>query len=154
MGIHNEYFVKYGLNLYEKKQIALAILQEVSLKYESMQALQPGGTSSFEPSDLVSNLLSFYFFVEGYKKDEIFKLCAKRSKEESLAIYKQYPQTFSSAEYKNKTFLPIFLKNKYCTIAKFPEKFQKLTPAIKKDKSFRDWDDLLDVYKGIDKSKN
>ena len=144
IGIHRDYFVKYGLNKAVKKQIALAIFQEVSMAYESMQKINIFSSSSFEPSDLVSNILSFYFFVENYTKESIFALCNKRSREESLAIYKLYPETFTDEKYKNRKFTPRFFPNKYCTEMTFPKEFQRIKLVTKDGKLFRDWNNYDD----------
>lgn len=147
VGVHKSYFVKFGLSNEVKKKIALAIFQEVSMEYEHMQKLNILSTSTFEPSDLVSNLLGFYHFVNDISKQQIEQLCNKLDATASLEIYKKYPETFSAERYKNRKFSPLFFKNSYCTINIFPKEFQTIQPAFKvlyedvpyKDTFFRDW---------------
>lgn len=63
VGVTNEYFIKYGLPIKTREQIALTIFQEVSLEFEKLQKLNFLSGSSFEPADLVSDLLGFYTVI-------------------------------------------------------------------------------------------
>jgi len=146
IGITKKYFVKYGLTVQEKESIALAIFQEVSMEFEDFQkvgVLIGRGDSSFEPADLVSNLIGFYHHVKNISKSEIYKIISKLNIQQSLEIYKQYPGTFHKEEYKNRKFTPRFFPNKYSKNPVFPSLFQTIQPAIKGN-NYRDWEDYKD----------
>lgn len=149
IGTTKSYFVKYGLSKSQKEQVALSIFQEVSMEFERQQAwgaLIGRGDSSFEPADLVSNLLGFYNAVRPELTiSKIMELCKPLTSAQSLDIYKQYPGTFTEEKYKNKKFTPLFFPNKYCKNSKFPKEFQQIS-TIKKGTLFRDWDNLFDIH--------
>src|SRR5262249_52361292 len=97
--------IKYGLGLNEKKAIALAIFQEVSLRFETMQGAFPYGIfssdSSFSQEDLVSNLIGFYRAL--YPKVDFLALCGPVSKEASKKVWKTGGTVGST---KNRSFTP------------------------------------------------
>lgn len=140
IGTTKHYFVKKGLSLKEKEEVALAIFQEVSMEFEDFQGYASMWSgSSFDPADLVSNLLGFYYVVRNYFDYEIFELCGELTKEQSLEIYMQYPGTFTDKKYKNKKFTPRYFPNKYCNgNPTFPKEFQEIKVA-KKGVNFRNW---------------
>lgn len=139
IGIEKSYWVKKGLSVSEKEEIALAIFQEVSMAFEGLQGAAVWSGSSFEPADLISNLLGFYYTVRGYFDYNIFEICGMLTIEQSLEIYKQYPGTFTDKKYKNKKWTPRYFPNKYCPKnPTFPKEFQEIVPA-KKGINFRDW---------------
>lgn len=150
IGVTNEYFVKYGLPLKTKEQIAMAIFQEVSMEFEQLQSLHPASGSSFEPADLVSDLLGFYSVIRPKlsQKNITKNLCKEMGVDKSVAIYKKYPGTFTISKYKNKKFTPRFFENEYCKKPVFPKDFQEVEPHTKDDENFRDWIDLLDIHNG------
>lgn len=147
-----EYFVEYGLSIEKKEEVALAIFQEVSIEFERLQAaggIIGKGDSSFEPADLISNLLSFYHVVKGYFDYWIFEVCERLTKEQSMKIYEQYPGTFTEKKYKNKKFIPKYFPNNYCKGGSFPKDFQVIKPA-QKGVNFRNWNIYIDEeYKNI-----
>jgi hypothetical protein len=152
-GVTKNYFIKYGLALKIKEKIALSIFQEVSLEFEEKQALGiiiGRGASSFEPADLVSNLLGFYSVLRPNLTEKIIlKKCNELNKEKSLEIYKKYPGTFTLSQYKNVKFTPRFFKNDNCQNPIFPKEFQEIQPYKKDEINFRDWFELFDTYNGI-----
>ena len=113
IGIERQYLVKAGLNLEERKSVALAIFQDVSMAFEQMQGLHPTSGSSFEPADLPSNMISFYRTVEGMSRVEIEAVTKPVSPEESLEVYRAYPGTFTDSRYKNKSFQPKYFDSPY-----------------------------------------
>ena len=151
IGVTKEYFVKYGLSLKTKEQIALSIFQEVSLEFEQLQSLHPTSGSSFEPADLVSNILGFYSVIRPKltKNYILDNLCKQLGTDKSAKIYKKYPGTFTISKYKNKKFTPRFFDNEYCKNPVFPKEFQEIKPYPKDNDTFRDWIDLFDIHKGI-----
>ena len=151
IGVTKEYFVKYGLSLNIKEQIIMTIFQEVSLEFEQLQSLHPTSGSSFEPADLISNLLGLYSVIKPkLTRDFIMKnLCEEMTLDKSVAIYKKYPGTFTISKYKNKKFTPRFFENEYCKKPMFPKEFQEITPLVKDNENFRDWIDLFDIHNGI-----
>lgn len=151
IGTTKSYFVKYGLNNSQKEQVALSIFQEVSMEFEQKQAwgvVIGRGDSSFEPADLVSNLLGFYNAVRPeLTESKIMELCKPLTSGQSLEVFREYPGTFTEKKYKNRKFTPLFFPNKYCKNSKFPEEFQQIS-TIEKGTLFRDWDDLFDIHEG------
>ncbi|PIE47958.1 MAG: hypothetical protein CSA40_01890 [Flavobacteriales bacterium] len=150
-GKTKEYFVKTGLTLEEKKQVALAIFKEVSIEFEGFQSLGfiiGKGHSSFEPADLISNLISFYRIVNPELNEEkILKLSKELTIEESIEVYRKYPGTFTEEKYKNRKFHPKYFPNKHCNNPKFPKELQTIKD-IKKGIKFRDWITLFDIHGG------
>ena len=151
IGITKEYYIKYGLPLDEKERIALTIFQEVSMEFEQFQSWHLTSGSSFEPADLVSNLLGFYSVVRPKLTKEyiIETLCKPVGIDKSIKIYKKYPGTFTISKYKNKKFTPRFFDNEYCKNPVFPKEFQEIKPYPKDRDTFRDWIDLFDIHEGI-----
>ncbi|MDD3005440.1 hypothetical protein [Flavobacterium sp.] len=151
IGVTRKYFVEYGLDVEVKEKIALSILQEVSIAFEELQSygsLIGRGDSSFEPADLVSNLLGFYSVIRpSLSESKIFELAKRFSTKDSLNLFDQYPDTFTNIKYKNKKFTPIFFPNKKCSNPIFPLEFQEIEPQKKGD-NYRDWSELWDIYAG------
>ncbi|MDX9749569.1 MAG: hypothetical protein RBT71_00610, partial [Flavobacteriales bacterium] len=71
IGVTKKYFVKYDLSISDREKIAMAIMQDVSMEFEQLQALHPTSGSSFEPADLVSNILGLYNILRPELKKEI-----------------------------------------------------------------------------------
>lgn len=153
VGTTNRYFVKSGLPLDVKERIALAIFQEVSMAFEQQQALGVligKGASSYEPADLVSNLLGFYKVVRPeLTRDVILKKCKVLDKDKSLQVYTKYPGAFTLPIYKNEKFTPRFFDTGHCSDPVFPKEFQQIKPFPKDNNTFRDWDELFDIHKGV-----
>jgi len=151
IGVTKEYFIKYGLSVKIKEQIALTIFQEVSMEFEQLQSLHPTSGSSFEPADLISDLLGFYGVIRPKltQKFILENLCKEMSIDKSVAIYKKYPGTFTISKYKNKKFTPRFFENDFFKNPIFPKEFQEVTPYVKDNETFRDWIELFDIHNGI-----
>lgn len=151
IGVTKEYFVKFNLSIADRERIAMAIMQEVSMEFEQLQALHPTSGSSFEPADLVSNILGLYNVLRPQltKETILGNKCKQLTTEQSLTIYKQYPGTFTLSKYKNKKFAPRFFENEYCKNSIFPNVFQEIVPYPKDDSTFRNWIDLYDIYEGV-----
>lgn len=152
LGNTKYFFVKSGLSLKQKEQVALAIFQEVSIAFESFQAFGAvigKGDSSFEPADLISNLISFYRTVKPELTEGIIlDLSKELTPEESVEVYRKYPGTFSDKKYKNKIFKPKYFPNEYCKGQPiFPKELNSIKPAIK-NTLFRDWLPIFDVHGG------
>lgn len=113
IGIERQYLVRPGLNLEQRKSVALAILQNVSTAFESFQSVHPTSNSSFEPADLPSNMINFYRHVEGLTNQQILNVIEPVSIEQSLEVFRLYPCTFASDEYKNRTFGPLRFESPY-----------------------------------------
>jgi hypothetical protein len=148
IGITKSYYIPYGLTLNVKKQIALAILRDVSVAFEALQIggiLLGDGSSSFEVSDLVSNQVGLYARFNNQDKDTILQNCGKLTPAESLAIYKLYPTIWDQFNftYRNTTFNPIFFSNTYCTNPVFPyNNIEPLNPSGSFSNTFRYWNDF------------
>ncbi|TRX60189.1 toxin [Fulvivirga sp. M361] len=130
VGIERQYLVKPNLSIEERKSIALAIFQDVSMAFEQLQGIHPTSGSSFEPADLPSNMLSFYRNVEGLSKDEIKEMIQPLSPKQSLEVYRSYPGTFTDSQYKNRSFEPRYFDTPY-TSSNFgvPDKLNTIKPA-------------------------
>jgi hypothetical protein len=142
IGISESYFVSYNLDLKTKKQIALAILQDVSKKFETLQIggfLLGDGSSSFEVADLVSNVLGYYSLIEKIDKTAILNKCGNLNPSESLAIYKAYPTIWDqyNLSYRNTGFSPIFFNTNKCINPVFP--FNYITPMDYTYNKFQKW---------------
>jgi RHS repeat-associated protein len=82
--------VKAGLTAKQKECVAIAILKNVSIAFEDLQATWPNtvwSDSGYSEEDLPSNMLGLLGAVRGYDRDKIFSLCGKLSKEESKAYW-------------------------------------------------------------------
>lgn len=146
------YFLRSNLDLNKKKSIALAIFQEISMKFETMQGSFPykifSSDSSFSQEDLVSNLIGFYTAV--YPGVDFLKMCEPVSKAASKDVWKKFGSVGSE---KNRTFEPSF---KMCDDCKgkptFPAKLQEIKAATKDEESdpptkgvdFRNWAFMYD----------
>lgn len=148
------YFVKRGLTTVKQESIALAIFQEISLKFETMQGSFPFGTftsdSSFSQEDLVSNLIGFYRAVR--PQVDYLSLCQAVSKDASKAVW---DAEGSVGSVKNKNFKPVFHTCTECATAPvFPPQLQAICPAVKgtlkKGEEFRDWVSAEDDKKRIE----
>jgi RHS repeat-associated protein len=133
IGVEKTYFLKNGISIEDKERIAMAIFQEVSSKFENLQKYAFWSSSSFEPADLPSNILSFYSAVRPeLTKEKILDLIQPLTMEQSLEVYKNYPGTFTDKQYKNKTFNPVFFPNEYSAEnPQVPSELQEIQPAEK-----------------------
>jgi hypothetical protein len=151
------YFVRSRLDLKQKKAIALAIFQEISMRFETMQGSFPygifSGDSSFSQEDLVSNLIGFYKAV--YPDIDFIGLCDPVSRESSKQVWKTSGGVGSR---KNRTFKPLY---KTCTDCRgaptFPKELQEITAATKDEAhpptrgaAFRNWVYAHDEKTAID----
>jgi len=113
IGIERQYLVKPDLSFEERKSVALAIFQNVSMAFELLQSVHPTSGSSFEPADLPSNMIGFYMNVQGVTEDEILDAIEPVGDEKSLEVFRLYPCTFTSPKYKSKTFDPVYFESPY-----------------------------------------
>jgi RHS repeat-associated protein len=128
IGITEKYDIKKGLSLPEKQQVALALLQDVSIKFERLQGLHPTSGSSFEPADLPSNMLNFYSNAFGWSPKYIESLIKPLGPVSSLMVYRMYPGTFT--EKKNYSFSPMYFNTVYTPSPyKIPPELQRVNPA-------------------------
>lgn len=152
LGSTKSYFVKKGLSHSEKEQVALAIFKEVSIEFEEFQsfgAVIGKGDSSFEPADLISNLISFYRTVKPeLTKDKILALSNELTPEESIKVYRKYPGTFSDEKYKNRIFKPKYFPNDFCKKTPIFPKELNTIKKVHKNTLFRDWNPLFDIHGG------
>ena len=70
IGISKFYWVRSGLTTQQKREVAVAIFQEISKEFENMQGLAPWSGSSFEPADLPSNMLGLYIAMKPELNEE------------------------------------------------------------------------------------
>ncbi|CAA0183155.1 exported hypothetical protein [Tenacibaculum maritimum] len=145
IGIERQYLVRPGLTLEQRKSVALAIFQDVSIAFESLQSLHPTSTSSFSPEDLPSNMLSFYRHVEELTDQQILNVIETVGIEESLRVIRLYPCTFADKRFKNKTFEPVRFESPYTSgDVGIPTIFNSIQPfEIKPASSFGNADLIL-----------
>lgn len=139
VGSEAAYVVRTGLTRAQKISVALAIFQEITVRFEKLQGSLPWslrtGPSSFSEEDLVSNLLGFYTAVTGIDyMTEAY--CRPVSPQASFDVW---DATGGVTAHKNHTFEPIFHECDECKRQpKFPDALRKYVPA-QKGSWFRDW---------------
>ena len=144
IGVTKNYCVKSGLPLNIRESVALAIFQEVSMEFESLQGWGALiSDSSFSVEDLVSNMIGFYKVVR--PGPDYVALCQPVSIAASLKIW---DTKGAVGTHKNKKFEPVFFDCDECTAkGPYPIELQKITPATKTATAslsgatdyFRDW---------------
>lgn len=106
-GVTLNFLVRRNMTLAERKSVALAIFMAVSVHFEQMQSEAMSDTlthSGFSVEDLVSDLIGFYVAIGEVSAEEVATLCGQVSREQSLAIFDEDPDSHSGT---NKTFNPI-----------------------------------------------
>ena len=104
-GFFGDFYVSSNLDIDQKQKVAMSILLEVSYNFEKLQGLHPTSTSSFEISDMPSNALGLYKAMYNLSRSDVEKLIQPLSPLQSIDVYRQYPNTFST---KNKRHLDQF----------------------------------------------
>ncbi len=131
-----DYFIRNNLSNIEKEKIALAIFQEVSLGFESVQGAgikgflsETFGTgSSYSGEDLVSNLVGFYHAVRGVRWQDWCGIVSRKAAEKVWTD----GGTIGSAKNKNYGFLPKRHKCDECSDnTPFPSVYQSIYPISK-----------------------
>jgi hypothetical protein len=113
------------LDLATKRAIAMTIMHEVSLSYESLQYLKD---SHYEISDLPSNVLGLYQQMYHLDETQLNDLLKPLSINQSLTILSMYPNTFGfHTAYMNRTFKPILFNNPFGS-GEVPAIFQSVQP--------------------------
>jgi hypothetical protein len=131
-GEERTYVVRKGLSNVRKQGVALAILMEVSIAFESLQAslvsrALTGSDSGFSEEDLVSNIIGLYATI--FPMIDVDSLCKPVSVAASQAVWKAYGAVGKN---KNKRFKPIFHPCSECKDPpRFPPQFQVIQPAVK-----------------------
>ena len=130
-GTYKSYYVQKGLSLEKKREVAVAIFQDISMDFEKQQNLAWWSSSSYSPEDLPSNMLGLYAAMfEGLDEKSIKGLIEVLTPEQSFEILQQYPETFTDEKYKNRSFEPIFFDNKYSPASpKVPLQLSTVKPA-------------------------
>jgi hypothetical protein len=127
LGPKEEFAVKVGLSLEEKKQAALSIFMRVSRQFETLQSWYPLSDSGFSGEDLVSNLLGFYSAVEGidYVAD-----CKAVSKAAAETVWNTYGAPGDSAN-KNRATDPDLYPCAACADAPAKKTRKPLPPVFR-----------------------
>lgn len=89
-GVATAAFVKKGLSLDERESVALAVLNNLTVRFEAMQAnwyYQFLTTSGFSEEDFPSNLLGFYQKVRSISRDQVERECVVLTTKQSLAVW-------------------------------------------------------------------
>ncbi len=142
-GREGRYLVRHGLSLERKKQVALAIYMEVSIRFENFQSLLGRirlTNSGYSREDLVSNLVGFYIGIGEVSRRNAFKACHPTSDITAFAIW---DRDGAVGENKNSAWHPLLARSivvdngTTCTDEcmgqpkKFPDIFQRINPAKK-----------------------
>jgi hypothetical protein len=103
-----DYWVQFGLTKSQKESVALAIFQDVSIKFEQFQydnneIVFWKTNSGFSEEDLPSDLILFYRVLKGYSQANIKKMCSLLTTAQSLAVW---DETVHNIE--NRSFIPVF----------------------------------------------
>jgi len=131
-GVERHYVVRKDLSNVRKQGVALAIVMEVSMGFESLQdswvaRTVTGSDSGFSEEDLVSNLIGLYATI--FPMIDVDALCKPVSVAASQAVWKAYGAVGKN---KNKRFRPIFHPCSECTDPpRFPSQFEVIQPATK-----------------------
>lgn len=124
--------IKKGLNIEEKKSVALAIFLDISEHFETIQGNWFWGKltdSSFSAEDLVSNLIGFYRAIEPEKP--FLQICEPVSKKEALRIWDTYGAVGSNKNYRTTPYIyPLDeSKNHGPMSSSLPPAFNTIQPA-------------------------
>lgn len=123
------YAVQKGLTLKQKQQVALAIMMEVSLRFERLQLSFPAITDSgFSQEDLVSNLIGYYIGIGEIDQITALKACEPVSKAAALEIW---DNDGSVGQNKNFEWTPRFAKKGINKPKGLPDQFRSIKPAKK-----------------------
>lgn len=130
-----QFVVRKSLSVRQRKAVALAIFQRVSMEFETMQGRFPwgvvSGPSSFSLEDLISNMIGFYRAVENYSEAQAKQWCVEVSRDASYDVYDANLQGGIGA-YKSRSFTsPRFFPCEECEgPAQFPAQFSAISPAV------------------------
>lgn len=140
-GKEGRYAVKHGLSLEQKKQVALTIFMEISLRFESFQKLlNPVTDSGYSQEDLVSNLIGFYIGIGEIEKLAALQLCHPTS---DKTAYKIWDSEGAVGKNKNSDWQPRYARatdrvdtmecRDECALVnkQFPAEFTRIKPAPK-----------------------
>jgi hypothetical protein len=131
-GIERQYVVRRRLSNVVKQGVALAIVMDVSIAFESLQGswasrTLTGSDSGFSEEDLVSNLIGLYKTI--FPMIDVDQLCKPVSVAASQAVWMANGSVGSN---KNKQFRPRFHPCSECKgTPRFPAQFEVIQPAVK-----------------------
>ncbi len=129
-GVKGSYFVKNGLTRSQQESVALAIFQDITVAFETLQSGLPysvASSSGFSEEDLTSNLLLFYRVVKGFDESKIRSLCGTVGKDDSLSVWDA-----TGGLGKNKSWKPLdhnCLAGSCSGPPKWPAEFDTVKPA-------------------------
>ena len=138
-GYGKTFVIAKGLSYQQKQEVALAIFQEISLKFEESQdswvaRTLTGTDSGFSEEDLVSNVIGFYSALN--PKIDVNSLCKPVSVKASREVWKS---AGAVGKIKNRVFTPRFHACTECPeTPAFPKEFQRVSPA-RKGELFDEW---------------
>jgi hypothetical protein len=119
-GVERQYAVRKGLSNVRKQGVALAILMDVSIAFESLQSslvsrALTASDSGFSEEDLVSNIIGLYATI--FPMIDVDELCKPVSVAASQSVWNACGAVGKN---KNKRFRPIFHP---CSECKDPPRF-------------------------------
>jgi hypothetical protein len=106
MGIQKKYDIRKGIDVNDKKSVALSIFLDVSNEFESMQSGLPFRwvtNSGFSAEDLVSNLIGFYRAVN--PSVQYVQMFQPVSKNLALQIWDRYGPVGNNKNYSTAPYL-------------------------------------------------
>jgi hypothetical protein len=142
-GREGRYLVKKGLNVEQKKRVALSILMEMTMKFENLQKVAGWlriTDSGYSQEDLVSNLIGFYIATGEVNRMTAISACHPVSDQTAKRIWDEEGSVGSN---KNKKWKPLLAQSTNidngvacideCALSekKFPKIFQRIQPIIK-----------------------
>jgi len=108
--VQHSYVIKHDLNIHQKRSIALAIFQKVSLKFETKQRFMGIfdmiTDSGFSQEDLVSNIIGFYIALNMISKNDAIARLHPVSQRTSEHLWRT---NGSVGSHENHTFNPQYL---------------------------------------------
>lgn len=112
--VERSYAVKHELTIHQKRSVALAIFQDVSMKFEGKQRFYGGfdflTDSGFSQEDLVSNLIGFYIGLGLITQNKAMEKLRPVSRDTSERLWKK---NGSVGSHENHTFEPQIIDTIY-----------------------------------------
>lgn len=99
------FVVRRGLSIAERQRVALAIFQQVSVGFETLQA-DMGLSSGFSAEDLTSNVIGFHAAFAGRSVDDMRRACGEVGVPESQEVWDKNLEKGGLGAVKNRRFEP------------------------------------------------
>lgn len=107
------FVVRRGLSIVQRQRVALAIFQQVSVGFETLQA-DMGLSSGFSAEDLTSNVIGFHAAFAGRSVDDMRRACGEVGVPESQEVWDKSLGKGGLGAAKNRRFEPRLFPCKSC----------------------------------------